>query len=162
MEATIAGLDALEQRVADATRQIVADAAHLIQADSMGFAPVGVVGNSTNMPGDLRRSIDVEGPVGGDAVWMARVGPTVVYGRQRELGGPIYPQHATALAFTKFGTRLVIGPEVHPGAWDNTVYLRRPGVYQHARPYMRPGRAAALPEIEAVASERIAVAVEGG
>lgn len=145
MEATIAGLDALEQRVADATRQIVADAAHLIQADSMGFAPVGVVGNSTNMPGDLRRSIDVEGPVGGDAVWMARVGPTVVYGRQRELGGPIYPQRAKRLRFVKFGV----------------VYYRH-RVYQHPEPYMKPGRGAALPEIEAVASERIAIAVEGG
>lgn len=144
VDATIAALDALMERVDDATGQIVADGLHLIQAASMGFAPVGVTGNSTNAPGDLRRSIIVEGPARvGDHQWTGRVGPTVIYGRQRELGGAIYPQTARSLVFTKFGT---------------TYYRQR--VYQHPQPYMKPGADAAIPNIAAVRDARLSEAIQ--
>lgn len=146
VDATIAGLDALASRLRDTTRQVTADAAHLIQAQSMGFAPVGVAGNSTNTPGDLRRSILVDGPhqVSDDS-WLAHVGPTTVYGRQRELGGDIYPQRARVLRFEKFG---------------ETVFASH--VYQKPEPYMKPGLAAARPEITAVVADRYTAAITGG
>lgn len=139
---TIAGIDALIAALDDATRQITADAAHIIQAKSMKEAPVGVAGNSTNMPGDLRRSIMVTGPHGGDGVYEALVGPTVVYGRQRELGGAIYPVVARFLRFTKFGH----------------VYYRR-RVYQEPNPYMLRGEMGSLAAIEAMARARVAEVV---
>jgi len=146
VDATIAGLDALVERVRDQTRQITADALHLIQAAAMGLAPVGTPGNTTNMPGDLRRSIDVEGPVEvSDDTWAGRVGPTKDYGRQRELGGEIFPQAASLLRFEKFGH----------------VYYRT-RVFQKPEPYLKPGAESAMPAIEAMANERIAIAIEGG
>jgi hypothetical protein len=146
VEATVVGLDALAARVSAATGDTVADALHLIQAAAMNLAPVGTVGNSTNMPGDLRRSIAVEGPVEtGEHSWAGRVGPTTVYGRQRELGGPIYPVLARRLRFEKFGA----------------VYFRS-RVYQHPHPYLKPGAESAMPAIEAVRDERLTAAIEGG
>lgn len=141
---TLLGMDALAVRMESAIKQITADAAHIVQTQSMMEAPVGVTGNSTNAPGDLRRSIDVQGPVGGGGTYHARVGPTVIYGRQRELGGPIYPQRAAALRFEKFGT---------------VYYSQR--VFQTANPYMLRGEAAAIPQIDAVARERVARAIMG-
>lgn len=142
--ATIAGLDALGARVDEAVFQIVADGLHLVQATAMGIAPVGTAGNTTNPPGDLARSIDVEGPAGGDGVYAGRVGPTVIYGRQRELGGDIYPQRAKALHFWKFGEE---------------VYTRH--VYQHPEPYMRPAEMESIPSIELIALDHIASAIAG-
>ena len=141
---TIAGLDLLAKRVDQATRQIVADVAHLFQAAGIDEAPVGVSGNSTNAPGDLRRSIDVQGPTGRDGIYEALVGPTVVYGRQRELGGAIYPVTATFLRFEKFGV----------------VYYRT-RVFQEANPYMKRGYVQTLPSIEPVARERLRAAITG-
>lgn len=162
VSATIAGLERLKERVNEATRQSVADVLHLFQAAGMGHAPVGVTGNSTNMPGDLRRSILVDGPHAmGDDTWEGKVGPTVVYGRQRELGGPIEPKVAKALAFTKFGTRFVIGPGVYPHVGANTVYLRRSGVYQHGAHYMLKGYEEVLPSVEDVVDAQIAEAIRG-
>lgn len=143
--ATLLGLDALAARINEAARQITADAAHMVQRKAMDVAPVGVSGNSTNAPGDLRRSILVQGPVGADGRYEAQVGPTVVYGRQRELGGPIYAQNVSYLVFTKFGT---------------TYYT--PRVFQKPRPYMKPGRMLAIPGIEAMAQERVAAAIVSG
>ena len=145
VSATIAGLEALKGRVSEATRQSVADALHLFQASGMGHAPVGVSGNSTNAPGDLRRSILVDGPVPvSEGTWTGEVGPTTVYGRQRELGGPIFPKSASMLRFTKF----------------RTVYYRT-AVYQHPEPYMLPAYHEVLPSLPAVVDGNIA-AVLGG
>ena len=83
-------------------------------------------------------------PLGGDGVYAGRVGPTVIYGRQRELGGDIYPVHAKALHFWKFGEE---------------IYTRH--VYQHPEPYMRPAETEAIPGIELIALDRIASAIVG-
>lgn len=160
--ATVAAMEALKARVSAATRQSVADALHLFQAAGMAHAPVGVSGNSTNAPGDLRRSIIVDGPAPvGAGVWEGQVGPTVVYGRQRELGGAIVPKTASALRFTKFGTTFVVGPTVIPGGFGNIVYSNRPGVYQHPRPYMLPGYMEVKPELPAMVDANIAAAIGG-
>jgi hypothetical protein len=68
----------------------------------------------------------------------------VIYGRQRELGGPIYPQRAVALRFTKFGI---------------VYYSLR--VFQTANPYMLRGETAAIPQVAAVAHERVMLALMG-
>lgn len=146
VSATIAGLDALAERIDEATKQIVADAAHLVQRASMEFAPVGTAGNTTNTPGDLRRSIRVTGPEGGDGTYVAQVAPWIVYGRQRELGGTIRAYNPSGLlTFVKFGQ----------------VY-RKASVYQVPHPYLEPGRDTSIPAIEAVAIERLSIAVKGG
>lgn len=153
---TVAGLDAIVKRVQEATRQVTADAAHIIQAQSMQEAPVGVYGNSTNAPGDLRRSIDVQGPEGSGGRYMARVGPTVVYGRQRELGGDIYPKRGTYLAF-HWGREP--GTTGLPHLSDGRVLVRH--VYQPPNPYMLRGEMESLAMIEAITKERMAAAVVG-
>lgn len=145
VQATITALSALEVRVNDAVRQATADVLHMFQAAIMENAPVGVAGNSTNAPGDLRRSVLVDGPHAiGDNTWAGEVGPTMVYSRQRELGGPIFPKRATFLRFTKFGT----------------VYYRR-RVFQHPDPYTKRGYEAVLPAVWGVYEGRIATAVGG-
>lgn len=160
--AAIAGLEALKARVSDATRQSAADALHMFQAAGMAHAPVGVSGNSTNAPGDLRRSIIVEGPhTSGPDVWSGQVGPTTVYGRQRELGGPIFPKNALALRFVKFGTTWIIGPEVIPGAFGSTIYMDRPGVYQHPRPYMLAAYMEVKPALPGMVEAHMAEAIKG-
>ena len=145
--ATIAALELVAGRVGDAVRAATGDVAHLLQAKGMAEAPVGTPGNTTNMPGDLARSIDVEGPVGdGDGRWLARVGPTTVYGRQRELGGDIYPKVAAMLRFEKFG---------------DVVYSR--GVHQVGDHYMLRARESTSDgAILAVVEARLAAAIVGG
>lgn len=141
----IAALEALGDRVDDATRQATADTLHILQAAAMKFAPVGTFGNSTNTPGDLRRSILVDGPAPiGDDAWFGRVGPTTVYGRQRELGGDIYPQRTQLLRFRKFG---------------ETVFTAH--VFQWSQPYMQPAYDTTKADIEAVVVARMTEAVEG-
>lgn len=140
---TLAGIDELSKRFNTAMRDIVGDALHEIQLFGALFAPAGTPGNTTNPPGDLKRSIDVQGPQGGDGLYAGRVGPTVIYGRQRELGGHIYPKFARWLVFTKFG---------------DTVYTKH--VYQPPHPYMKPGRALALRFIARDRDERLTKVIE--
>lgn len=153
---TITGLQLLARRVDRATERIVARAAHAYQAAAMVNAPVGERDNSTNEPGDLRRSIDVDGPtaVGGDA-YFARVGPTVTtanpgpggrvynYGRQREFGGLLWAKATPMLVFRTHG-----------------VFVRKLFVYQFGSHYL--GRARAETSIDGIISEELTVAIEGG
>lgn len=89
-----AAMDALIARSLEAMRSVVGDAAHDIQVGGRAIAPVRL--------GTLRASIKVDGPreastvpdlpkatPRGPAVFAARVGPTVVYGRIREVGGNV-------------------------------------------------------------------------
>lgn len=141
----IAALDALVRRVDDAAREIAEAAAQQVQVLAQAKAPQGTAGNSTNAPGDLSRSILVDGPAPVTAhAWLAKVGPTTVYGRQRELGGDIYPKVARALRFVKFGETVV---SAH--------------VYQHPEPYLKPAWREAEPGIVTMAAERVARAVAG-
>lgn len=155
---TLLGLDALVQRVTDAVPDIVSDASHLFQAQAMRNAPVGQSDNSTNAPGDLARSIDVEGPVGADGYYAALVGPTVTtahpgiggrvfnYGRQREFGGELRPNVATYMVFRKNGT-----------------YAMKRHVYQAGALYLTRAREdpSVLTSIDAVIDVRLTRAVTG-
>ena len=118
---TQTAIDRLILLLDSATSEGVAKSAEAVREKAAALAPKGVEGNSTDPPGHLAQSILVSGPVGGGGEYAAQVGPTVVYGRQRELGGPIFPDVAPLLVFTKFGT----------------VY-RVASVYQKGEPYLRP------------------------
>jgi Bacteriophage HK97-gp10, putative tail-component len=154
--ATMAGLDALAHRVSHATERIVERSAHVFQALAMANAPVGDPENSTNAPGDLARSIQVDGPYGGGDSFVARVGPTVTtanpgpygrimnYGRQREFGGEITPNGPKMLVFEKFGS----------------VYFAS-RVYQDGAFYLTRARVEGGPTVEVVIVEELTVAVEG-
>jgi len=139
---TLAGLDALLARMDLGVKQSIADAAHLIQAAAMEKAPVGTPGNSTNAPGDLARSIEVEGPTGGDGIYAAELGPTVIHGRQRELGGEIYG-FEPLLHFFRFGQE---------------IYTSR--VYQKPEPYMLPALEENWVDIIPLVNARIAEVLE--
>lgn len=156
VSATIAGLDLLVKRVTDATERIVARAAHEYQAQAMVNAPVGEPDNSTNEPGDLRRSIIVDGPSAlGDGTFFARVGPTVTtsnpgpggtvynYGRQREFGGLLFARVSPYLAFRTHG-----------------VFVKKLFVYQFGSHYL--GRARASVDIDGIVADELTVAIEGG
>ncbi len=141
---TILGMDALGARIHKAARLIVDKGAHLIQDASRSFAPVGVPGNSTNAPGDLARSIIVEGPNETSTGYEAFIGPTVIYGRQRALGGPLEPKTAPAMVFTIWGITYV-----------------RTFVDQKAEPFMHPGRDTAVPAIVSMANAEVSLAILG-
>ena len=124
--------------------RITKRALETIQTAARGFAPIGTPGNTTAPPGFLKASIDVSGPRGADGLYGGEVGPTTVYGRQRELGGHIYPKRAKHLRFTKFGV---------------TVYTDH--VYQHPQPYLKPGRTSSLVPIDVMTREQIAKTLKG-
>lgn len=143
---TIEGLDALMKRMDEATRGVVEDAAGILKRGARSFAPVGIEGNATDPPGTLVASILATEPEGADGIYHAEVGPWVVYGAQREFGGPIVAHNPSGLlTFTKFG-----------------VVYRKPRVFQVEEPYLRPAIVAGIMPIEAAARERVAIAVLGG
>jgi hypothetical protein len=141
---TIAGLDVLAKRVDNATRQSVADVLERFQGAGRLLAPKGTIGNTTNAPGDLARSILVEGPFGADGAFEGQVGPTVIYGRQRELGGPIFVKRAKQLRFVKFGT----------------VYYRH-AVFQKPEPYLKSAYDLEQPVIPGIVYRDLEAALAG-
>lgn len=106
-DATIAALDRLKARIDDATRDAVDDVLHKFQDAIVTEAPVGVPPNSTNAPGDLGRSVRIDGPSPVSAhSWEGMVGPTTIYARQRELGGWIYGNPLLYFYSTKQGHKI--------------------------------------------------------
>ena len=140
----IAGIEKLSENLDSTMHRITKRALETIQVAGASFAPVGTPGNTTNPPGDLKRSIDVEGPRGGDGLYGGEVGPTVIYGRQRELGGHLYAKRARYMRFVKWGV----------------VYYRK-HVYQFPHPYMKPGRTVSIEPIWVMANKQIAGTIKG-
>ena len=145
--ATLVGLGDLQQRVHDAVSQSVEDALHTLRDTAMPLAPIGDPGNSTNNPGDLAYSIKVEGPLGDVGVYEGWVGPTVIYGRMRELGTPpggLRPVYGKYMVFEKYYT-LRFAKIVH----------------QPPQPYMKPARELARPRIDFDVNRRLTQAITG-
>ncbi|MGC8473068.1 MAG: hypothetical protein ACP5PW_01490 [Candidatus Dormibacteria bacterium] len=140
--ATEFAISRLILRLDSATNEAVARSAENVRAKAAALAPKGTPGNSTDPPGRLGQSILVTGPAGGGGEYRAFVGPTTVYGRQRELGGPIFPKVAAALVFTKFGT----------------VY-RVAMVKQRPEPYLRPATLEAMLVMHNIFTEAVRVAL---
>jgi hypothetical protein len=153
VSATIAGLEVLGQRVDEAVRQSVEDALHLFQAAGGREAPIGVEGNSTNDPGDLARSFDIEGPYGGDGTWAGRVGPTMIYARQRELGGPIVPEEDNSTN----DPGDLRAPLLHFTVFGDEVFT--PRVYQFPNPYTKRAYDLTLPALPEVVGAHVEAAL---
>lgn len=77
--------------------------------------------------GDLRRSIQVEGPIpAGAGSWSAMVGPTVIYGRIQELGGQTGRGHSVTLPPRPYvaptlAKSLPMIREIHRQAWKEAM-----------------------------------------
>ncbi len=155
--ATIAGLDKVAGRLDRATKRIARDGAPIVEGLAKTKAPVGVPGNTTNQPGDLRRSIRVTGPREYGGAYGYRVAPWIDYGRQRELGGDIYPRSHPYLAF-------LWGKEPPdsglPHLPDGRVLVSH--VYQEGAFYLTRAADEARPLIWQLAVEYVTIAVRGG
>ncbi|MER8030745.1 hypothetical protein ABTZ78_17500 [Streptomyces bauhiniae] len=94
-------LQGIERDLQRATRTATVHAAHMAEAAIKQMLTTSSHPKNTPTPsapgeppslvtGTLRRSVKVVGPVpAGMGRWLAQVGPTVVYGRVQELGGPV-------------------------------------------------------------------------
>jgi hypothetical protein len=109
VDETIAGLDAWVERVQDATHGIAREGAHVLRDMAAGTAP--------KLSGQLASTIL---PIQtGPNEW--RVGPTVIYGRIRELGGLIEAKDGKWLRFVYHGRQVYARR-----AWQRgTHYMRR-------------------------------------
>jgi len=116
------------------------------------FAPVGREGNSTNPPGDLKDSMVIEGPVGGDGVFTGSVGPTAVsawdgvteYGHFRDVGGTLIAHNDSGLmTFTI----------------DGNIY-RKSIVVQEGAHYVAAAYEATEPEVDDIVARYLAEAIE--
>jgi hypothetical protein len=75
---TLAGIAALRVRLNLAAEQIAGKGGLVVLATGQKLTHV--------VSGSLRRSWKMDGPVGGDGVYSARIGPTMIYARRQELG----------------------------------------------------------------------------
>lgn len=93
VNATIIAMEELKIRMDVGIRTLSNRIAETVQKNARRQAPKGRVGNSTNPPGDLAASIIIDGPhyLNMNKV-LTQVGPTVKYGRLRELGGVLVPK----------------------------------------------------------------------
>ena len=115
---TVAALDELQAAIQLATREAVADAAEQIQR--------GARERVAKLSGELAASIRIEGPLpAGPSMWSAKIGPTTVYGRIQEIGGPI-PGRRTVMSH----------PYLRWYSNGRPVFKRK--VHHPARPYLRP------------------------
>ena len=137
-------------RVRSATAKAVVDSALIVQRAAMANAP--------KETGNLARSIKITGPfVAGRDTWKAMVGPTTVYGRQRELGGHIYPKNVTWMRWAdpagKYGY-------LHR-SWGTPGFAYSQHVYQRPQPYLHPAVDESLVEIRKRFADRIGAAMKG-
>ena len=91
VSATLSGLTELQSRLDDAMVASVSEILQRVQMQAKdNTADFRYDYPEVEHPGLLRDSIIIEGPAGADGVYHGAVGPTVVYGAQREFGGPIF------------------------------------------------------------------------
>jgi hypothetical protein len=120
LEEALAALALIPQRAKAATHGGVEMAAHAMEAEAKGNAPV--------VTGTLRRSIYTEGPMSDGADVLARVGPTVVYGRRVELGfsgadslGRVYNQEGRPYMRPAYEAILPQLAEIMRAAWASAL-----------------------------------------
>lgn len=139
--AAIAALDELASRIDKETERAVFEAAAELDAAAKALAP--------SLTGTLRRSIRIEGPRrAGLGAYRAKVGPTVIYGRQRELGGHIVPVRAKMLRWPGPGD---------PRGQFGPIFARH--VYQRPHPYLKPATLALRSRFRDIAAKHWAAAV---
>jgi hypothetical protein len=143
--ATIAAIERLKARLGPTVIDIVQASLDEMGRAGRRYAPIGIPGNSTAPPGELRESIVQLVPVvesGGRA--YGRVGPTTIYARQRELGGPIRPVFAKNLHFSIFGREIITR-----------------AVFQHGSHYMATAYVQSNSAIRRIRDERLTAAILG-
>ena len=135
---TVAALDELQHLIEVATREAVADGAEQIQRLARA--------NVAKLSGDLAASISITGPYpASPSVWGAQIGPTTVYGRIQEIGGPI-PGRRTVMSH----------PYLRWYSNGHPVFKRK--VHYPAHPYLRPAVEAA--DFDAICRRHWADAIE--
>jgi hypothetical protein len=105
-EACLAALGAISKRVVTASHAGLQSVGYFTENTIQQIAPRGTAGNSTNPPGDLRKSVVILGPYsrGSDAIWSVDTGPTMMYTMQRNYGGGIDAHNPTGrMFFYRFG-----------------------------------------------------------
>lgn len=141
--AALAAIDKLIARLDKETAKGVAEGMLRLEASAKGLAPIGP-SHGGGWPGDLRRSIESEGPTPlGFARYVGRVGPTVVYGRIRELGGDIRPVRAPRLRWRD-----------DSGVWRSAMF-----VHQDGQPYMFPATELLRRDFERIMSRHWSAAI---
>lgn len=128
---TEAAIDQLLVMLPAATSRVVAAGAEEIQM----FARAEL----TDPLGPLGESIRIQGPDRiGAFSYRAKIGPTLNYGRQRELGGPIDPVNSSVLTAAYRS----------PGYWTwNGHDVFTPHVFQVGQHYLKRGVEISLPLI---------------
>lgn len=155
VDATLQGIENLEKRVKVALYNFVEEAAKDVQQKAAAFSPEGTGGNSTNAPGDLARSIYITGPVNVNAngtEYYAEIGPTVIYGRLRELGGEINAVmafHWGKFPYGRWGTIARLP--------DGRVLVQH--ITQKPEPYLHPAYVQLLPKIESMVRTNLLTAL---
>ena len=100
-KATIAAMEKMKAAMDVEVRFISKNIAATIQKNARATTPIGREGNSTNPPGELAASIIIDGPhFLNRHTTFTQVGPTTIYGRQRELGGELVPKNWPYMKFT--------------------------------------------------------------
>ncbi len=137
LKSTLLGTISAQQA---ATRQATATAAHLIErtakeklattSHAAGTPTPSAPGEPPSLvTGNLRRSVRVVGPestmLGGFQGWKAQIGPTAVYGRIQELGGPTLHGMLPARPYLE-PSYLEVKPKLRPifeAAWRKPLML---------------------------------------
>lgn len=150
----LAAIAGLQQRLEKSAEQFTRDGLRLLQVYARKNVPIGDPGNSSHHPGFLAASILIDGPRGSRGVYSGRVGPTVIYGRRRELGG-----HSRGAQVFRWGKY----PRGYRGTLDQdaegrvTVYH----VWQHPHPYMKPAHREMRRPFHRAVVKRVAEAIAG-
>lgn len=142
----------LIERARKAAPQIALGGALLGQKWARFYATAGHPYHLQVRTGLLRRSIRAHVPFEKEPfVWESRTYPTVIYARIQELGGNVYPKRAKYLHW--------IG---QPEFGDTPGPQFRKHVYIPRRPYLAPGRRAAIVPYGVFARQRMSEALSGG
>jgi len=137
--AAVAALTQLAVLIDAATKDGVADGADLVQGLGRTYAP--------HLSGELASSITITGPAAtGPAEYTAKVGPTMVYGRIREIGGAIPGRKGMTHPFLRWS---------YGGHW---VFKHK--VHQHGAKYMLHAVEDVRPQFRSIVARRWANAID--
>ena len=124
---TVAALTRLQGRLDDAMVAIVSEVLERVQTQARAnTSDFHYDYPEAKPPGELAASIIKEGPIGGGGVYQGAVGPTVVYGAQREFGGHIFAHGGGLMKFAYRGS-MWYTPHVYQQEYQSGRYLSPAG-----------------------------------
>ncbi len=114
----LASLALMQGSFLAAIQDITSEGSKMAVQSSQSFTPVGVLGNSTNPPGELKASIQIYSRSGGGSGRVVyQYGTDLIYSKQREFGGDISAKNVPYLVFSIFGTVIEIAQVSQVGAF---------------------------------------------